>query len=515
MNGAILNLRLHMSLQKRVKIVALLILLLFGAVSLYCGVTLVQLSGSFEQLFGASYMQTDILNKMDGLNRAVVQYGQYPNPNEHAELWNAYGQINSEIAELSAGAAERTFDDRRLIHAISQTYLSYGENLGRLMERNTGEISQDFYIQLSTTQEIGDYVTSYLKELTQQVLSSGYAEYQTQSRYLRLAPVILIFLVMLTILLVIGIDRWVYQYIVSPILLLARMAQDLVERQMDVPDVNIQQRDEVGYLARAFNRMKNDCRSLWLTQREKEELALNLYHEQLQRSEAEQNLSAARFSMLKQQINPHFLFNALTLVSQTARQETAQQTAQLIRQLSLLLRHNLHQNADWISIRQELDVLHSYMYIQQSRFRDRLLFWVDCRVVPEQYLIPSFLLQPLVENAVSHGIAPKESGGIVRVRIIEKRGRLVIFITDTGVGIKPEVLQALRDGNYHPQQEDSGIGVKNVAKRLEILQPDSKFRVFSVRNMGTCIRLELDCILSGTRLEQDLDLQDSPQIAVD
>jgi hypothetical protein len=142
---------------------------------------------------------------------------------------------------------------------------------------------------------------------------------------------------------------------------------------MDIPDVPVcGSDDEIGDLTRTFNRMKDDCRSLLTAQQEKEELTRELYEERLSHIAAENQLSAAHLAMLKQQINPHFLFNTLTLISQTAQQENAGETGRLIQQLSILLRHNLYDRQDRVTIRQELETLYSYMYIQESRFLDRV-----------------------------------------------------------------------------------------------------------------------------------------------
>ena len=131
------------------------------------------------------------------------------------------------------------------------------------------------------------------------------------------------------------------------------------------------------------------------------------------------------------------------------------------------------------------------MYIQESRFLDRVAFWVDCQVPPEDYCIPTFTLQPLVENAVSHGVAPCEAGGVIRIKIALRGALLRITVTDNGVGMDKAVRGRLNRLEDVPAGQNNGIGVVNVARRLELLCPGSRFHVASWPGLGTCIRIEL------------------------
>lgn len=116
-------------------------------------------------------------------------------------------------------------------------------------------------------------------------------------------------------------------------------------------------------------------------------------------------------------------------------------------------------------------------------FLDRLPHYPECIV------IPSFTLQPLVENAIQHGIEKKSGSGQVRIRI-EKQDRYIrISVTDNGAGMDRKTLDTLRFGSYIPKRKDSGIGVGNVATRLKMLYPDSSFSIFSLPGIGTCVRL--------------------------
>ncbi len=238
---------------------------------------------------------------------------------------------------------------------------------------------------------------------------------------------------------------------------------------------------------------------------------------QSEKTELEKQLSAAKFTMLRNQINPHFLFNALNLISQTAYQESAGETENLIQRLSELLRYNLYHDEDWTLLQSELDVLHSYMYIQESRFGDRLIFWVECGIDAGQTMIPSFMLQPLVENAVSHGVVPKEEGGMIRVKLLQQKGWVRISVTDTGVGMEPEVLKQLQTGKYmrsrQRKRKYGGIGVENVAVRFSMLFPEGSFRILSKKGTGTCVILRFPIQYTAMDGQKEESADDSEDIS--
>lgn len=482
-----------MPLRTKAKSFSLVSLCVLFAFFISCTAALAYYNYSFKRLFDASYLQSDAMSRMSELSRAIAAYENAPNRESRALIEEQFARGWEIFRRLPDDPRRQSEEARMLKTAILRTYGTYEKSVQRLFSlgayrRHTTE----YYLQYYETVEIGDYVDTYLEQMLQENLRAGNALYRIQSRILYLAPAVLAALLVLSAIVLLRVQRWFAGQILDPVIALADAARTLAENQMDIPDVRaVDSDDEIGDLTRTFNRMKDDCRSLLIAQQEKEELTRELYEERLQHIAAENQLSAAQLAMLRQQINPHFLFNTLTLISQTAQQEQASETDELIRQLSVLLRCNLYDRQDRVSVRQELETLYSYMYIQESRFLDRVAFWVDCAVAPEEYSIPTFILQPLVENAVSHGVAPKAAGGVIRVRIALRRGALRITVTDNGVGMDRAVRGRLNRLEDVPAGQDSGIGVVNVARRLSILCPGSRFHVASWQNIGTCIRIEL------------------------
>ncbi|NJK42422.1 MAG: histidine kinase [Aquincola sp.] len=173
--------------------------------------------------------------------------------------------------------------------------------------------------------------------------------------------------------------------------------------------------------------------------------------------ERDEQLARAELQHLKAQLHPHFLFNALNTVSSLVRTQPETAT-RMIGQLSTLLRHALQrESAQEVPLREELTVLAAYVEIEQLRFEDRLsVIW---NIAPDAMTaqVPHLLLQPLVENAIRHGIAPRSEPGSVEIAAVRRNGSLHLSVADDGVG---------RAATAVPR---AGIGLTNTRDRLRQL----------------------------------------------
>lgn len=194
------------------------------------------------------------------------------------------------------------------------------------------------------------------------------------------------------------------------------------------------------------------------------------YYQQLQ-DQTEQTLKAtaaahqAQLKMLRYQLNPHFLFNTLNAIS-TLILDGANETAnKAVSRLSDFLRYTLDNDPmSQVTLGSELDALDLYLEIEKVRFGDRLIIEKMIESPAENALVPSLILQPLIENAIKYAISPSEDGGILRISARVQRGMLVMQISDTGPGL----------GNGKSNHKSSGVGLKNTRERLQQLYGDNQ-----------------------------------------
>jgi two-component system, LytTR family, sensor kinase len=201
-------------------------------------------------------------------------------------------------------------------------------------------------------------------------------------------------------------------------------------------------------------------------------------------------LNEARLAALSSQINPHFLFNTLNSVASLIRLDP-DQARQVVYKLSKILRRLLRQQDNLTTLGEELGFIDDYLAIEMVRFGDKLRFVKEVEPETLDLLVPSMLLQPLVENSIRHGLASKVDGGTIRVRSRRLGNQLQIVVEDDGVGI-PEARLAR-------MFEQGGIGVNNVNERLKVLYGDSyRMWIDSRPGEGTSTGIEIPEQVSGT-----------------
>ena len=198
--------------------------------------------------------------------------------------------------------------------------------------------------------------------------------------------------------------------------------------------------------------------------------------------EQQRLLTEARLQALARQINPHFLFNTLNSVSSLIRTDPHQARLMVLK-LSRILRRLLRKHENFSPLRDELDFIEDYLSIEVARFGEKLRFEKEVDEGSLDMLVPSMLLQPLVENCVKHGLSSKVEGGTIWLRARRVDGRLYLVVEDDGVGIPEPKLATLLE---------NGVGVNNVSERLKVLfGADYRMWIDSHPGKGTRIEIEV------------------------
>ena len=312
-------------------------------------------------------------------------------------------------------------------------------------------------------------------QLEQMTVKDGNEEYEKNRFLFSMLPAVGILWGAGVLWMVWQLSRTVRRKIVEPVVMLAGEAERIGKNDFSGPELKETGEDEIGLLIRSFNKMK---------------AATKGYIEALKENhEKERQLEAVRLQMLKSQINPHFLFNTLNMIAGTAQIEDAAATEKMIHALSRLFRYNLKSAASVMPLERELRVVQDYMYLQQMRFGKRIQYFTDCSPETLEILVPSFMLQPLVENAVKHGLSTRSKGGKILVRSWKDKQRLWISVADTGEGMESEKLEAIKRALTEGDEQGTGIGVGNIYRRIHTMYRDGEMFLYSRRGCGTVVQL--------------------------
>lgn len=240
--------------------------------------------------------------------------------------------------------------------------------------------------------------------------------------------------------------------------------------------------DEIGQLTSEFNRMTKKIK----------DLINDVLLVTIQNKDLEIKRNRAQLSALQSQINPHFLFNALETIRMRSLMKDEIETAKIIHNMAKIFRNSLTWGKDIVPIRDEINLITSFLEIQKYRFGDKLDYEITVGEDAKECLIPNMTLLPFIENASIHGIEPLKENGKITVSISQHASIVTCIVKDNGAGIsvgkRTQLLSSLEN------EEDIGenVGIKNVYYRLKLYYPDQfYFNIDSQLDYGTTITIQL------------------------
>lgn len=241
--------------------------------------------------------------------------------------------------------------------------------------------------------------------------------------------------------------------------------------------------DEIGQLSRQVDRMVKNI------------LSLMNEVEQAQREnfELEKRQQEIRFKMLASQINPHFLFNTLESLRMKSLMKGDREIAEIIKKLGKLIRYSISVTGEMVTLQSEIEFVQHYLDIQKFRYGERLSYKLDIDPLSKHVLIHPLIIQPIVENAVIHGLQDKVGGGtvIIRTKVIDSY--LHVVVQDDGIGIPADRLRRIQKSLQHLDENNGNrIGLINVNHRLIISSgAESSLNIESKENKGTMVSFKL------------------------
>lgn len=253
--------------------------------------------------------------------------------------------------------------------------------------------------------------------------------------------------------------------------------RQIEEGNLDVR-VKLDTNDEMEFIANGFNKMAENLTD-YINQ---------VYVAQICQQDAELNA-------LKMQIRPHFLYNTLDVIRMTALDEGDEKTAELLECLAHQLRYVMGEHDEWIALADELEAIRQYFVIMRTRYEERIQLHINVRSEDLSLRVMKMLLQPMVENAVKHGLRDKEGTGTVAINVFRREDYLEIIVMDDGVGMDEAKVHELTEklgGKVGVSNGKVSIGMKNVYDRIKLNCGDQYgFEIESVKGVGTVITFRL------------------------
>lgn len=261
---------------------------------------------------------------------------------------------------------------------------------------------------------------------------------------------------------------------------IAKHMRKLENEEFEIIENGQESKDELGHLIRSINQMSLKMKAL----------IQNKYKMEIRNTKIELESRQAELNALQSQVNPHFMFNALEAIRFRSLAKNEKETAKMIKYMSKMFRKLITWNADWITVREEIEFIMEFLEIQKYRFDDELEFDIQVQEDSYEYKIPKMILQPLVENACIHGVEHVIGIRKIKVDVYVKEAFIYFSVIDNGIGIDEEKINLIIDHIHDSNYNGMAVGLRNVMRRLILYyEEESQFNIESKSGEYTKVTL--------------------------
>ena len=482
----------NLSIRNKLMIFLMFVIISISSFSLYL---LTAMSGFLDGFNShvTEYFQVNVLQQHNSKNdRLIGQYFDDFSMDSLAEFNQSMDEFHRVLQAIQS--RPHSLESYLVLRSIQSSFTSYSDEINSAIKLQRSG-AKKFQIHYYNAARINHYMDRYIAQLLELSLQEGNTVYNKLATNGRTVVYVAAVLIGGFVLFCLFFGIVFSNHLTKPIEQLAALSQQIAAGNLQVGPIIVASNDEVGTLAKSFNAMSANIRDLVIDLQKKALVEKRLHNEELKNSRNKELLKEARFLALQSQINPHFLYNTLNTISRVITFSRLPEAIRLIAALAGILRYNMGNSKAYVTLQDELEIVRQYAFIQQCRFGDRLRFDFQCAtdLDASQIIIPCFTLQPIVENAVIHGVEPRISGGGVRVRAYSVHNGVIIKIIDNGNGMNTEKVKAILSmRNRENTGHTTAIGLKNVMNRLAIFcGRKNSFSIQSKIGVGTVVTLKL------------------------
>ncbi|MDC7230190.1 MAG: histidine kinase [Sphaerochaetaceae bacterium] len=429
----------------------------------------------------------ELLQNYEQINQAIVAYNHSStsfrlyNRNKNLLHYEEYLKTYDEVVQLLTSLSEAFKESEQTVlysrislhmlqerHQLIEDYVNYKSNKATLSEDYEWITLMGNYI----TGFLGDLLSAYLERINQQH-SEALSQFNTFQGIVNVLKIA--FLLILAFIL----ERIVHKSR-QKMREASHVMQEIGKQNFEVEDIRPTSYNDINEFIITTNTMKREIHKL-IAQIE------TFSQQKIEHEQQKRLLAESRFKELQVQINPHFLFNTLSMIIRHIQSDDKQTSIRLVKETSSLLRSSLN-NKMTIALDEELELLRSYLFIQQLLLQQRIDLVLDIRrgYGTTTAYVPPLVIQPIVENAVIHGLKDTRSGGLIDIQVVEKQDRFEVTVADNGIGMNPDLLASAL------QEKEGHVGLHSVYQRLYLLyQREDVMEVQSTPRKGTRVLLRL------------------------
>lgn len=419
-----------------------------------------------EQVYATNVQLNKMTEELDKVHSEMLEYLKTRDSGVLQEYYISQQNLSEQLAMVQEETMDRqTSVLKNNIYYLGKNYLKISEEA---VKAKRGRDVNTYGERYEDAGKMKEYLNGYISSLNNiqfQGNSNNYLLLQNSLYYMEVVGTIMFFVVVLcdTIMVVMMTRR-----LTKPLKILSGRAKEVTAGDLSVDIPVFRTGDEVESLSKAFDKMMGSIREYVEAQRVSMEKENEMRENELK---TQALLKDAQLKYLQSQINPHFLFNTLNAGMQLAMIEDADKTALFIENMAEFFRYNLSRINEDATLTDEIQLVDHYIYILNVRFAGDIHYKKEIEPGLENVLVPSMILQPLVENAVQYGIRGVDWEGWVTLRIWQEAGTVYIEVADNGRGMSRELIERVLQGENVKNRKNSksnGIGIYNVLERLQM-----------------------------------------------
>ncbi len=438
---------------------------IFG-INLYMYNNVNQMVQEIDNVYDSNAEINELRENITNIDHSMFSYLESKNTNDLV----AYYEYKSNVDQLLRGFNQKIVEDACLMMERDLTNLTnkYFVLLDEAMEYKRGRNVEKYKEIYAESTIYFSYINSYIYSLNNEQLVLNKLTYENRLNLLeQMESINLIFLIVIMLLNFIIIVLF-GKSITSPLQKLAEAADVVSQGTLEIKKLPITTSDEIGRVTKAFNEMVSSLRSYIVKVKESA-----VYESKMRENEIlmETHLKEAELKYLQAQINPHFLFNILNAGVQLAMLEDAERTYQYTKAVANFYRYKITDNKNISTIKEEIDLIDSYMYILNVRFSGEIHFYKEVDESFGGIDIPPMTLQPIIENAVKYGLESLEREKKLTLSVGQEGNEVCISVRDNGIGMDQETIDLILSRALAPtptKREANGIGLSNVLARMNL-----------------------------------------------
>ncbi len=481
------------SLQVKLSSIFIMASVLIFIVNIMLVIGINRMTGEMDSVYRDNIKLNELAMSIGEVQSSMTDYLNTKTTDSLEKYYKSEQDYNKLISELNNDVSGDSYDlMEKNIRNMSEEYL---QTTGYAIEAKRGRNVEKYSSEYDKASRLYNYINTYINSLNKERFKSNSTNFKdllTAFRFFETVTLIVMFGAALgSTLFVIGFTS----SLMDPVRKLAKSADEVAKGNFEIETIPITSNDEIGVVTKTFNNMVVSIRQYIEQIKENMEYERNMQEKELR---IEANLKEAQLKYLQTQINPHFLFNTLNAGAQLAMMEEAQRTYDYIQNTAEFFRYNVREGNTTVKLRDEINLIDHYIYILNVRFSGDIKYEKDIDESVIDVLMPSMILQPVVENSVNHGIKEMEGKGKITLRVYSKDDFVCISVKDNGIGMSGEMIDKVLSGKLREDEKPSpvgahGIGMNNVINRIRLFtdREDSVSIISEGENKGTEVIIRL------------------------